>query len=610
MPWLFLATDRIYRRPTASAAARLAIVVALIVLGGHIQTSAHVLIAGALYALARFWWQPESSSLRSRTPLCWTLGVCLGLLLSSVQIVPLGFYLARSPVWGQRQREGTAWWKLQRPRVLDMVCTAVPYVYGSQRRGQPNLAKALGVNNLNESAGGFAGLATLFWLAPLAVVTRGRSFRVAFLAGMALIGFLGAFRWPPVDNLLRALPVLDVTDNRRLTLWVSFALALLGGIGLDGLADSRRLARSWVLAWLIGAVLLGLAAGAFGSFEARLKDRALIHYRDAAARAPGADAGLYRLRAERQVSQALTFLPRYYRLIATELAALAFFAWALRRKPNCSVWTRSAVMGITLGDLACFGFGLNPAVSAEVQAFEPPVIARLRQELPPGGRALGIGEELPPNVLMRFGLYDIRNYDSVELARSLQWFAPLYCSGAGVSSRSEVTWERVVANRDLLRESGVGAVVAAVPPPPGAFTRVEQVGRAWVAWLEGLPWAGADSEKTRLAFFREEGQARIRVDSERAFELVVRETFDPGWTALLDGKTAKLQPKASNFLSIKIPSGNHSIILNYDPIEVKIGLALSAGSCFLVILVLTGIRMFRIPGITSREGLDGAEPSG
>src|SRR4029077_11365957 len=128
---------------------------------------------------------------------------------------PLGFYLAKSPVWAQRQRENPAPWVIARPRVLDAVCTSVHYAYGSQRTGQPNLAKALGVPNLNESAGGFAGLATLIWLAPLAIVTRGLSLRVAFVSGMAFFGVLGAFRWPPVDNLLRALPVLDVTDNRR-----------------------------------------------------------------------------------------------------------------------------------------------------------------------------------------------------------------------------------------------------------------------------------------------------------------------------------------------------------------------------------------------------------
>ena len=44
---------------------------------------------------------------------------------------------------------------------------------------------------------------------------------------LAAFGGMGAFGLPPVSNLLRALPVLDVTDNRRLTLWVAFALVLL-----------------------------------------------------------------------------------------------------------------------------------------------------------------------------------------------------------------------------------------------------------------------------------------------------------------------------------------------------------------------------------------------
>ncbi len=69
---------------------------------------------------------------------------------------------------------------------------------------------------------------------------------------------MGAFRLPPVDNLLRALPVLGVTDNRRLTLWVAFGLVALGGIGLDRLASVRR-NRAWAFwgwAWVVGSVAL------------------------------------------------------------------------------------------------------------------------------------------------------------------------------------------------------------------------------------------------------------------------------------------------------------------------------------------------------------------
>ncbi len=330
MPWLFLATDVLFRRPSLKAAGWLATVVALIVLGGHIQTSAHVLLAGGLYAVARVVSRAEVTGRPGAAFLCWALGVCLGLAVASVQILPLAGYLARSPVWSDRRLEHAAWWKPERPRLLELACTAVPYVYGSQRRGQPNLARPLGVNNLNESAGGFAGLGTLVWLAPLAVVSRGRSFRAAFLVGLGLCGAMGAVRIPPVDNLLRALPVLEVTDNRRLSLWVAFALVLLGGIGLDSLGESRRLPRFWIGAWLASGVLFAAMAAVLPLLESQLTARAVAHYRESAAATAGADALLYRERALRQVSQALYFLPRYYGLIALELGVLAGLFLRLR----------------------------------------------------------------------------------------------------------------------------------------------------------------------------------------------------------------------------------------------------------------------------------------
>ena len=70
---------------------------------------------------------------------------------------------------------------------------------------------------------------------------------------------------------------------------------------------------------------------------------------------------------------------------------------------------------------------------------------------------------------------------------------------------------------ELLRESGVDAVVAAVAAAGGSFARVEQVGSVWVAWLDGLPWAAAESPRSAARrSLREDGWARIRIDSERA----------------------------------------------------------------------------------------------
>ncbi|MGC8641144.1 MAG: hypothetical protein ACP5XB_14860, partial [Isosphaeraceae bacterium] len=452
MPWLLLTTDRVLKSPGSRPVGLLAIVVALVIFGGHIQTSAHVLLAAGLLVL----WRVAAYSSwreRSRGMFLWSAGIGLGLLLAAVQIVPLGFYLSRSPVWGDRQREAGPFWTFDKPRLLDAVCTALPYAFGSQRRGHPNLARALGVHNLNESAGGYAGLATLVWLAPLAFGNRRRHREIGFLSVLVALGFLAAFRLPPVDNLLRALPVLCVTDNRRLALWVAFGLCLLGGFGLDALARGERLPRFWITIWVLGGLALATVAASAPRLEPMLRQRAARHYGAAAGAASGIDPADLQARADRQVRQALSFIPRYYGLAAGELVLLAGLALAARRLAAGSRWISAAVLGLVLIELFGFGIDLSPAIDPGIHANEPPVLAVLRSGLQPGQRALGIGQELPPNVLMRFGLADPRNYDSIELASSLKWLEPLYEPGPeALSSRREITWEGVHRARERLEE--------------------------------------------------------------------------------------------------------------------------------------------------------------
>jgi hypothetical protein len=444
---------------------------------------------------------------------------------------------------------------------------------------------------LNESAGGFAGLASLIWLAPLAVVTRGRTPRTAFLAGVVAFGALGAFQLPPVDNLLRALPVLDVTDNRRLTLWVAFGVSILGGVGLDQLSQSRRLGRLWLWTWVLAAAVFVAMALAIPAFEQSLRQRSLAHYRAAAISTPGADLSEYHERALRQVAQSVRFLPRYYLGMAGQLLVLAVLAARVRRAGSTPGWVQPALVGLTLTDLAFFGFGLNPAIAASIHHFEPRVLARLRQELRPDARALGLGEELPPNTLMRFQMSDARNYDSVELASSLSWLMPLFeASESSLTSRSAINWNGVSRARLRLRESGVGAIVASIAPPTGEFARTERVGRAWIVWLEAKPWVDSASPEARIEYAKDHGKARIEIDSPMGGEVVVRETWDPGWQARLDGKPVILGRKWGIFLSLYVHKGLHILLLEYDPIEVRVGLAVSIGSVVLLILVLTGIR--------------------
>ncbi|MDR3621108.1 MAG: YfhO family protein [Paludisphaera borealis] len=603
LPWILLATDRATQRPSVRSSALLALCVGSVVAAGHIQTSAHVLLAAGGLAAWRLVELPRPGVNRWRCGLAWSFGIVLGLGIAAVQILPLGVYLSKSPVWSERRREHPPWWVLSKPRLLESACTGLPYLYGSQRRGHPNLARGLGLNNLNESAGGYAGLATLVWLVPLGLRARRGSREATFLAAMLAVGALGAFRLPPVDNILRALPVLNVTDNRRLTLWVAFALTMLGGFGIDRLARGDFLPRGWLWAWLAAAGVLGVGAVLAPMAEPMLRARAERHYQNA----PGAalDSTKAASRAERQVRAALDFVPRRLGLAAVEFLAFAGLAVGARRSARLGRALPASLIVLTVVELFDFGIGLNPTVDRATQDRIPPVIARLREGMRPGDRALGVEEELPPNVLMRYGLADPRNYDSVELTRSLDWLDALYePTDEARSSRRTVSWRTVEQALPRLKESAVVAVVAASPPPnPGLFERVERVGDAWIGWLDARDWADASPGGPPLSSIRPgAGTIRIEVPAGAVGPLVARETWDPGWTAKVDGSPVKVERYRDAFMQIPMRSESHIIELTYDPMEVRWGLAASSSALVLTILGLTGSAWSRICGI-ARRGL-------
>ena len=608
LPWLFWATDRVLEGKRLRGVAGLAMVVALVMLGGHVQTSAHVLLAAGLYVVWRFFPVGRASLPAHKYRLvCWVLGVTVGLSASAIEFVPLAFYLAKSPAWSDRKAERVPILRVDMPRVLDATTTAFPYALGSQRRGHPNLAKALGVHNLNESAGGFAGLATLIWLAPAAWSARSRSPRVRFLAGLGIFGAMAAFGVFPVPNLLRALPVLDVADHRRMTLWVAFALCLLGGIGMDqiGSRASSRVWIWWTRGWLVAAAVLVVAAVAIVWAEPRIREKAIAHYENAANETSGANHDAYRERALRQAYYAITFLPRYYGIAAGHLALL-FVLWRLSARQNATasrlILIRASVFAIVIVDLFAFGFDLNPAIAREEDRPVSAVIAYLRREVAPPARILAIGAELPPNLLMRYGLADVRNYDSVEMSRSLAWFEDLYEPDPDRpihTSRREITWMRASRGLERLQYAGVTAIVAASAPPEGAFARVDRVGSVWVARLE--------SPKKNRQFRPFPGEIRIDVEDDRGEVSCTGETFDLGWKAEVDGRPVRIQAHLGAFLSANAPRGSSRLVFRYDPWDVRVAIGISLGGLAMILVIAIADRIIRI---SEGKGLDRFRTSG
>jgi hypothetical protein len=63
------------------------------------------------------------------------------------------------------------------------------------------------------------------------------------------------------------------------------------------------------------------------------------------------------------------------------------------------------------------------------------------------------------------------------------------------------------------------------------------------------------------------------------------ETWDPGWSATLDGNSAALVPANDVFLSLFVPAGQHEVVLRFRTPGVAMGFAISI-ACLLVLLII------------------------
>jgi hypothetical protein len=71
-------------------------------------------------------------------------------------------------------------------------------------------------------------------------------------------------------------------------------------------------------------------------------------------------------------------------------------------------------------------------------------------------------------------------------------------------------------------------------------------------------------------------EAHIAVDTRSAGVVVVRNVYDPGWHAILDGRPAEILPTNYLVQGIVVPPGRHRIILRYDEPSIGYGLLGSA----------------------------------
>jgi hypothetical protein len=568
LPALFWTLGRAFERESARAWAAAALVVGLILLGGHPPTALHVLGAGAAYALFLAARGPRSR--RRRDLGAAALAALAGCGLAAPALLPYLEYLGLSS--SAASAASLARWGTRLPWSLPLHLV-LPLAAGTASLGHPVLDAAFGIGfsgNFLERAG-WIGLPALAF-AVHAVRRRWAEPEVRFHAALAAFGLAAALGIPPLPWLWRALPGLSAANPTRLLLLFGFGGATLAGLGLDApaRATDRRDA-----ALFIGGALSMIAASAFVV--------AVVW-----GLLPPAARGF-------ELGQAAAGV-----LEAACAAALVAFPGSRRWAP--------AVAALFLLRLAA---GVNPSAPADRLYPPTPSLARLA-EAAGSGRALALGDALPPDAGMALGLRDARGRDFTTLAR-YERLVRGAVGDFGFYGRADA----LPAQARLLAVSALAAPSGAPADAPAGWERVDdgdlQVFRAPQAApralfvAESLPVDSAralaaardprfDPARTVLlddwftppTATRARGTARIardeanevvvEVESDGPGWLLLLDSWFPGWRVDVDGRLAPLRRADYAFRAVAVPAGRSTVRFSYEPYSFAAGLLLAAAS--------------------------------
>ncbi len=423
LPALFLGAELVIQRPTGLWGSLLAGVVCVQFLGGHPETSLHIMSGAAAYSvwrIVRLWRDGGSREIGVRRLITLIGAMIVGAAAAAVQLLPLGEYILYSAALSDRLADpGIAWipsWK----KLAGAVSLVCPYCLGSSLKGDIPLGALLGIGNFNEIGGGYVGLLPL-GLAAATVFLGNRRGPEAFFVVLGVVSLSVAFSLPPVAQVMGGLPLFNVAANQYMLLLWAFSTAVLAGRGADLIRaaspeQSARFLRKARIAAVAGAAAIGALAGgallSVAAFREPIMDfaeRAAIEKSE---------------RLHQDPKPYVALLPRSYdrlrNLIVREgtgRAVLVFLsglaAWYAFRSGGGSKKKSWVLPGVLLLDL--FSFGRNYIPSIPLAMHYPPheAIDFVRRQ--PGlFRVLTLDGGFPPETNIAYGISEIRGYNAIE----------------------------------------------------------------------------------------------------------------------------------------------------------------------------------------------------
>jgi hypothetical protein len=592
LPILVGVVERLRVRADARSVAALALAVALALFAGYPQGAAWAVLVAGVWALAI-----ASTAVGGALPFLARFGggVALGVATAAVQIVPFAEYARESAVVAYREQ----WMPYLSLPGRAAITWLVPFFFGGPRDYQGDWSF-----NAVTLTVGVVPLLTL----PVALAVAWQRTATRVLTGLAVAAAAIVYGVPWVGAALASLPVLGWGQSLRVAPVLSFAVAMLGAIGIDSLTTAEPRCRRRAAFAVAGAVAV-LAVIVVAAVAAQ--PEAL-------------------LRPDRRWGVALHVLGF---LVALTLAGLAILR-SLRGPAERGRWT-VVLVALEIATLVPIATRINVAADAAWLYPEPPVMRALRAATSPARDRILLPRH---NMAMLYGLSDATGHDGMTPAHLEAIAGPLGTGRTIGTIGSEPLGAGAVFSSAALDALGVRWFVVppdAGPPRPdaelkygGADARVYENARALprallvsasrcvtpdesraliragIAWrhevvlrgaCQGAP-PGTPDVGVGSASVGDYTTNRVSVDVEAHAPayLVLFDAWFPGWRVGIDGVEARLLRANHAFRAVWVPAGRHVVEFHYRPISVVLGALVSALALLLIGVLAVGHRWRRV----------------
>ncbi len=610
VPFIMWALEWSWARGRTAGIALGAFALACQVFAGHLQdaifSAALIGIYGAFRLVTESTWKP-----RLRAFLVSVAVIGLGMTLAAVQWIPSKELLDRSPRAG-----GLTWRELTygswHPELIPAL--VVREAYGTRARDTDWLDGFYPYHEMNA----YLGITALVLAVIGGAACRDRwvAFWI-FLAGLSCVLMLGRFTF--VFDYANRIPIAGSSRIPvRFHLWLSLAAAALAGVGVDRL-ERGYLVRLRAPALLVVALVL---------FSLPIVFCAYLPAWSGAIRA----TITYHINRNHWLKQDL-LVGTARTAVLGAIAALAIYRASRSRSGRVRSVCCSVLPLVVIADLLGSHWRDVPTIDPSYWTVPPASVAVLKAE-PNLSRIIGGADKSAGEPG-----YASEYVDLFRVRDQLDWSLPPVWGLSSARGETPLISSRLLAFTDTVKQAegrfdlqsvshfltgriprpGEGEPGTRIYVNPTVLPRARLIGRPMYAKdrseaVSALKAFGAhvrdrlvvedpdrpiapDADGTGTArIVRDKPEhVEIETDSTSPAYLVLADTFDPGWSASVDGKAAPIRPAWVAFRAVALSSGRHRVVFSYRPAGFARGLSLSLAGLVAIVGLLFWPR--QLPGL-------------